>query len=161
MRGRIGFRAEGAGDADIVRAAHVAHRAALFAQAGLSAEALDRLCRQQHELQERHIAVHNPRADRRMIVAGDETVGRLCLDRTAATWRIVDVALLPQAQGRGVGGAAMRLVLEEAAAAAVGVDLMVGHDNPRAEALYRRLGFVDAIAASATHRRLVWSSRPA
>lgn len=92
-----------------------------------------------------------------MIVAAGETVGRLCLDRTGATWRIVDVALLPEAQGRGHGGAAVRLVLTEAAAAGGAVDLMVARDNPRAEALYRRLGFVDAIDASATHRRLVWT----
>lgn len=157
-RARVGFRPEGRVDEDLVRRAHVAHRAALFAGAGLPADALAGLCAQQHALQERHIATHNPAADRRMILAGAETVGRLCLDRTGATWRIVDVALLPEAQGRGLGGAAVRLVLAEAARAGAAVDLAVGRDNPRAEALYRRLGFVDALGGGDTHRRLI---RPA
>lgn len=156
--GAVSFRPEGPADGDLIRRAHVAHRAGLFAGFGWPADALARLCDQQHDLQETHIAAHHPSADRRMIVAGGQVLGRLCLDATAAPWRIVDVALLPEAQGRGIGTAALRLVLAEAAAAGVAVELHVAHDNPRAEALYRREGFVDAFGGAAAHRRLV---RPA
>lgn len=116
-----------------------------------------RLCEGQHDLQERHIAAHHPHAELRMIEVDGSDVGRLCLDRTTLPWRIVDVVLLPEAQGRGIGGAAMRRVLDDAATAGATVELQVALDNPRAETLYRRMGFRDLIGSSSTHRRLTWS----
>nr|WP_294193302.1 GNAT family N-acetyltransferase [uncultured Sphingomonas sp.] len=141
----------------MIRRAHVAHRRTLFAELGWPTEALAQLCDGQHVLQERHITDHHPAAGRWVIVAEGRAVGRLCVDQAYRPWRIVDIALLPDAQGRGLGGEALRRLLQEARAAGVSVDLHVGHDNPRAQALYRRLGFTDAIGTSATHHRLCWS----
>lgn len=156
-RPRVTFRAEDEGDAELVRRAHVAHRQMLLAGLGWPTEALAQLCDGQHALQERHITDHHPAAERRVIVADGRAVGRVCVDQTCRPWRIVDIALLPDAQGRGLGSEALRQLLHEATTAGVAVDLHVGHDNPRAEALYRRLGFTDAVCAAATHCRLCWS----
>jgi ribosomal protein S18 acetylase RimI-like enzyme len=61
-------------------------------------------------------------------------------------------------QGGGRGNVLL-CWLQEAARSqgAGGIDLHVAFDNPRAEALYRRLGFGDASDDSATHRRLLWA----
>ena len=159
-RDAIDLRSEAAADdsddAAVVRRAHVAHRADLLAGADWPADAFARLCAQQHELQERHIATHHPGADRLMLVDRGVGVGRIVIDRTLAPWRLVDIALVPEAQGRGIGSAALAQVQREAAAAGIGIELHVMHANPRAAALYRRLGFVDAIAASDSHARMIW-----
>lgn len=131
----------------------------MFAPFGWPDDALDRLCGQQHDLQERHIATHHPDADRRIILASGKAVGRLCIDRGSDIWRIVDVVLVPEAQRRGIGSAAIRLVLAEAETEGASVDLHVGRENTSAEALYRRLGFIDAMSASQTHLRLIRPAR--
>lgn len=151
----VTFREQGTTDEAVVRRAHVAHRRQLLHDTGWPADMLARFCDQQHDLQERHIAAHHPAAERRMILVGGTTVGRLCLDRGEAGWRIVDLAIVPEAQGAGVGGTVLRLLIGEAARAGADIELQVGRDNPRAEALYRRLGFVEATSVDDTHRRLV------
>lgn len=67
--------------------------------------------------------------------------GRLLVDTGAAAWRIVDLALLPRARGRGHGGAIVRAVQDAALAAGVAVALTVRRDNPGARRLYAALGF--------------------
>ena len=54
--------------------------------------------------------------------------------------RIVDIALLPAHQRKGIGGKIMLDQLDEAAAAGKRVSIHVEHDNP-AMHLYERLGF--------------------
>jgi GNAT superfamily N-acetyltransferase len=49
--------------------------------------------------------------------------------------------LLPEHQGKGIGGECMSLILEEARQLGLPVRLRVLTVNPRALAFYRRLGF--------------------
>jgi ribosomal protein S18 acetylase RimI-like enzyme len=59
-----------------------------------------------------------------------------------------NVALLPEYQGRGIGTAIMSAVIEHADAHGLPVRLQVLKTNPRAKALYERLGFrVDRVDA--------------
>lgn len=118
-------------------------------------DALERLCEQQHLLQERHLDVHEPHAAREMVVVDGRTVGRVCLDRERDPWRIIDLVILPEAQDGGIGTAVLRRVLANADAAGAAVELQVGVDNPRAASLYRREGFSEALTGSATHLRMV------
>jgi predicted GNAT family acetyltransferase len=59
-----------------------------------------------------------------------------------AELRLMDVALLPEYRNRGMGGALVRELLDEAAAAGRLVSLHVEENNP-ARRLYQRLGFRD------------------
>jgi GNAT superfamily N-acetyltransferase len=112
----------------------------------------------QFDLQRRHFRGTLPDADFLVVEreAAPAPVGRLYLDRGGTCWRVVDIALVSAEQGAGLGGGLLRWTIAAArGAGAEAVDLHVGFDNPRAERLYRRLGFVDAASAYATHRRLI------
>ena len=67
-------------------------------------------------------------------------LGRLVLDRRTDDIRVVDVALMPEEQGQGIGTAVLREVLAEADVAGVPVTLHVVATSP-ARRLYERLGF--------------------
>ena len=66
--------------------------------------------------------------------------GRLYLDRQADTLLIVDIALLPEWCGRGIGTALLEAMFAEARLSGKGVTISVEKFNP-AQRLYRRLGF--------------------
>ena len=67
--------------------------------------------------------------------------GRLVTAVLPDAVRVVDIAVLPQARGRGVAGEALRRVQRQAAAEGRDVTLAVRRDNERARRLYAALGF--------------------
>lgn len=111
----------------------------------------------QFALQHRHFLTHHAEADFLVVLRRGRTIGRLYLDRGTAIWRVVDIAIDVAAQGHGLGTALLRWTQRTArVAGAQGIDLHVARDNLRAARLYAALGFVEAIAASSTHRRMAW-----
>lgn len=75
------------------------------------------------------------------IVSHDELpIGLLKVQREPAEWRLVQVQLLPDWQGRGIGGDLVGALLDQAAQARCPVRLGVLQGNP-ARRLYERLGF--------------------
>ena len=82
-------------------------------------------------------------------------VGRLYVHRLHDEIRVIDIALLPEHRGRGLGGGLLRAVLEEAAAVGKSVYVSVERFNP-AMRLYQRLGFV-AITDEGVYRLMKWS----
>lgn len=155
---RIMFRPETPDDAALIARAHTGHWRAPAGFA-LPAPMLATLLAQQHAGQERHIASRHPGAERRMILADGMAVGRLCLDRTTLPWHIIDLALVAEATGQGIGRAVLDRLKAEAASANAALMLDVAHDNPRAQALYHRAGFIPAGGDSATHPRMMWRNR--
>ena len=90
------------------------------------------------------------------IIEQEETpVGRLYVHRLHDEIRVIDIALLPEHRGRGLGGGLLRAVLEEAAAVGKSVYVSVERFNP-AMRLYQRLGFV-AITNDGVYRLMKWS----
>jgi ribosomal protein S18 acetylase RimI-like enzyme len=81
-----------------------------------------------------------PGRSNRLVVLGGEPVGRLDVARGEREIMVLDISLLPEHRGRGIGTALLRDVLDEAAAAGKRVRLHVARSNP-ALRLYRRLGF--------------------
>jgi ribosomal protein S18 acetylase RimI-like enzyme len=55
---------------------------------------------------------------------------------------IAGLQILPAYQGRGLGSDVVSRLVAEAHVAGLPVELGVEHDNPRARALYERLGFI-------------------
>jgi ribosomal protein S18 acetylase RimI-like enzyme len=98
--------------------------------------------RDQFELQHSCYMDAYPNAAFDLIASGEEVIGRLYVDRRADEIRIIDIALLPQYRGQGIGGAILESLLDEAASRDQGqvVRIHVEHMNP-AMRLYLRLGF--------------------
>ena len=94
----------------------------------------------QFEAQHKHYMEHFPDAEYSLVLLDGEAGGRLYLDRREEEIRVVDIALLPERRGSGVGGWLMRRVLSEAASVGKKVRIHVERNNP-ALRLYERLGF--------------------
>lgn len=75
-----------------------------------------------------------------VVLVNGEPAGRLFVARWPQEIRVVDVALLPHARGRGVGGQLLAALLDEAADGGRRVSIHVESANP-AKRLYARLGF--------------------
>jgi ribosomal protein S18 acetylase RimI-like enzyme len=95
----------------------------------------------QFHLQHVHYQKYYPEADWLVTMRDGEDIGRLYLERWPSQHRIIDVALLAEHRGKGLGEALLRDLMDEAAAAARDVSIHVEKHNP-AMRLYRRLGFV-------------------
>ena len=94
----------------------------------------------QFDAQHKYYMEHFPKASYDLIVLEGEPIGRLYIDRCRDEIRLIDIALLPEHRGRGLGGAIMRRVLAEGAEVGKLVRIHVERNNP-ALSLYRRLGF--------------------
>lgn len=69
-----------------------------------------------------------------------EPIGRLYVDRWKDQIRLVDIALLPEHRGGGLGTAILQGLLDEGRESRLPVTIHVEYNNP-ALSLYRRLGF--------------------
>ena len=76
-----------------------------------------------------------------VIVAGSQPAGGLWLEQRPDSLYIHDVGVTPSQQGRGIGTAVVGLVIEQGARLGLPIALSVLPANPRARALYERLGF--------------------
>lgn len=94
----------------------------------------------QFEAQHTHYQTHYPDALWLVIERKNTAIGRLYLERWTTEHRIIDIALLPEARGGGIGGAILEDLIEEAAAAGKSLSIHVEKENP-AMRLYLRLGF--------------------
>ncbi len=112
----------------------------------------------QFRLQHSHFVRQFHRADFWIVCDADMApVGRFYLDRSIREWRLVDILLAPAARGRGIGSALIRWAQALAAnAGADGIALHVAINNPRAQALYMRLGFVAHESADGLHIPMRW-----
>ncbi|MFZ0041986.1 MAG: GNAT family N-acetyltransferase [Solirubrobacteraceae bacterium] len=84
-----------------------------------------------------------PDACEELVLRDGETVGALVTARTPGVLHLVDIALLARWRGAGIGTVVLGHLFEVADAEGTTIRASVYRTNPRAHALYRRLGFVD------------------
>jgi ribosomal protein S18 acetylase RimI-like enzyme len=94
---------------------------------------------QQFHAQSVHYERHYPDASFDVILVGGEPAGRLIVTRSPEALHVVDIALLDEHRGRGVGSGLLRELIAEAGERPVSIYVEV--NNP-ARSLYERLGFV-------------------
>lgn len=112
--------------------------------------------RMQFDAQDTEYRRINPNGTFDVIELQGRPVGRLYVDRRPAEIRIVDVSLLPEFRGAGIGGGLLDDLMQEAAASGRRLTIHVEITN-RAESLYTRLGFVEA-ARQGPYRRMEWTA---
>lgn len=96
--------------------------------------------RMQFDAQHAHYMTHFA-GDRFDIILGESgPIGRLYVGRWPNEIRIIDIALMPEHRGKGLGSALMESLLAEAREASKPVRIHVESTNP-ALRLYERLGF--------------------
>lgn len=122
-------------------------KGAQLTASGLPPAMLGLVLAQQYQAQATGYAAEFPTAQSLIVLENDGPVGRLLLDRSAARWHVVDIALTPAARNRGIGQAVMTAVI--AAARADGpraVTLAVLATNAGARRFYARLGLTETSA---------------
>lgn len=94
----------------------------------------------QFAAQRHHYLLYYADCDRAVLEKSGIPFGRLYIDRQPSMLLVVDISLLPECRGRGIGTALLEAVIAEASGAGKFVALSVEKLNP-ALRLYRRLGF--------------------
>ena len=102
----------------------------------------DSFLRMQFDAQDSYYHQQFPDTSFDVVVLDGVPVGRLYVDRRETEIRIIDIALLPEHRGHGVGTALLAPILEEADQSGKTVSIHVERNNP-AGRLYDRLGFVE------------------
>lgn len=109
--------------------------------------------RHQFDAQTHHYREHYPTATFDLILVDGEPAGRLYVDRWPSETRIVDIAVLPELRGRGIG----RGLIEQIQAEGRDVSIHVERFNP-AQRLYARLGF-ESEDAGPVYLLMRWRAR--
>lgn len=150
----ITLRAIAPDDAEFLLAVYASTRAEEMDQVPWTSEQKADFLRFQFEAQHRYYQEHFPAAAFDLIVVGDEPVGRLYVDRREDEIRLVDIALLPERRGSGLGSQLLDQLLNEAREASKLVRIHVEHNNP-AMRLYLRLGF-EKIEEQGVYHLMEW-----
>jgi ribosomal protein S18 acetylase RimI-like enzyme len=95
-----------------------------------------------------------PNAVWEILFLDGSAAGNLTYDDSAGAFHIVDVNLLPQLQGRGLGTELLQQLMEVARSQGKTVTLSVVAGNP-AQRLYSRLGF-RAVSEGGLHIAMCW-----
>lgn len=106
----------------------------------LGPEVFDGLVGMQFRAQSMSIRLDHPNADRKIVIVEDVPAGRLITDGSDGPVEVIDVALLPEYRGQGLGTSVMRGVIAQADRLGRAVRLHVEKQS-RAIHLYERLGF--------------------
>jgi ribosomal protein S18 acetylase RimI-like enzyme len=138
---RTALRASTPADEPFLTRVYADTRAAELALLGWSAEQQASFLASQSSFQQRAYAAGHPGSGFEIVLLDDTPIGRLFVARGSSELRVVDIALLAEHRGAGIGTELLLGVLAEAAARGVGVGLEVDLSNP-ARRLYARLGFV-------------------
>ncbi len=141
MAARVELRPARDDDAVFLRVVYGSTREEELEPTGWTREQKDWFIDQQFHAQDKYYKEHYEGATYDVVLFDGEPAGRLYVARWEDEIRIMDIALLPEFRGRGIGEGLLRSLLHQGADAGKTVSIHVEQSNP-AMSLYRRLGFV-------------------
>lgn len=128
-------------DEALLHTIYASTRQAELAALGETPLIRDTFVSMQFEAQRRHFVQHHPDSTQWLIERGSAPVGRLWLSLNQGGLQVLDITVLPEWQGQGIGGACLRHLARHADAQEWAMALHVRADNP-ARHWYTRMGFV-------------------
>lgn len=117
----------------------------------------EQFLRWQFDLQRAEYSSRFPNADYRVIIVDQQPAGRIWVGTDDEQIRLLDIALLPEFQNRGVGTALLQRLMDQAAKAGKALRHMVFVLNNDAERFYLRLGF-KRIEDFGAYKHMEWKS---
>jgi len=154
---RVELRPAAPGDYEELVRVYASTRAAELAQVTWWDDAQKlAFCRMQYDAQKAEYDARYPEAQYDLILLEGRPAGRLWIGRGAEEIRLLDIALLPWAQGQGIGTALVRALIEEARASGKRLRHMVFVMNEGARRLYERLGFVVFEEVGGAYLHMEW-----
>lgn len=139
----VSYRESAEADFDFLAFVYASTRIEEVAAAGWPVEVQHQFLAHQADAQHRHYRSHYPNAEWLVIERGGKPIGRLYIEEWPSQIRLIDISLLPEDRGSGVGGAILADLQHMASAAGKPLSIHVERNNP-AMSLYRRLGFAKA-----------------
>jgi ribosomal protein S18 acetylase RimI-like enzyme len=127
-------------DEPFLLALYISTREAELGAVGWDAEQIGLFCQMQFMAQRRQYALSYPKGDDRIILNDKNAIGHIIVDRDKEIC-LVDLALVPEYRGKGIGTSLLQQLISEAVAAGKLLRLHVLSNNP-AIRLYERLGFL-------------------
>jgi GNAT superfamily N-acetyltransferase len=117
-------------DYDFIRGLYASTREAEMAHFPFDEAQKRAFLDQQFAAQFAHYGVHYPTCERNIIERDGVPVGRLWIDEWRDQIRLVDIALVPECRGAGIGSTLLRQVMDRGAAAGKPVTIHVEGFNP-------------------------------
>lgn len=112
-----------------------------FSALGWNAEQLEQFLAMQYKIQKQAYQMQFPGAENLIIFFEKEKVGRLIVNRSTTDLRLIDISLLPNYRGSGIGTQIITDLQSEAGEQNLPLTLTVARSNPSAFRLYQNLGF--------------------
>ncbi len=156
---RLALRPVTSNDDEFLLSVYHSTRAEELAQATWQPGQLDAFVKSQFELQRAEYQARYPDAEYDLILVEDRPAGRIWLGRDAEEIRLLDIAVLPELQNRGVGTQLLRWLIAESKAAHKALRHMVFVMNNDAHRFYERLGF-EVIEEIGAYKHMEWKSDP-
>jgi GNAT superfamily N-acetyltransferase len=137
---RVTLRPAAVGDEEFLVRVYASTRADELARVPWSEAQRAAFVRMQFDAQQLHYRTHNPTATHHVILLDGRSAGRLYVARRDYEIRILDITLLPEHRGGGLGTSLIKELMDEAARAGLPLNIYVESYN-RSRRLFERLGF--------------------
>lgn len=128
-------------DEDFLGKLYFSARSEEFSPFGWDSEQLERFLAMQYKIQKQAYQLQFPDAENLIVWLEKEKIGRLIVNRSATDLRLVDISLLPEFRGSGVGTQIITDLQNEAGEKNLPLTLNVARNNSAAFRLYQKLGF--------------------
>jgi ribosomal protein S18 acetylase RimI-like enzyme len=156
--GTVELRPVSESDNEFLLSVYASTRADELAQVEWVEDQKEMFLRWQLDLQRREYEARFPDADYRVIVLDQQPAGRIWVGTDDKQIRLLDIALLPEFQNRGVGTALLETLKSEAQSANKALRHMVFVLNNNADRFYERLGF-ETIEDLGAYKHMEWRGK--
>jgi ribosomal protein S18 acetylase RimI-like enzyme len=142
-------------DQEFLVGVYASTRADELAQVNWDESQKDAFIRWQYAMQKQEYDARYPDARYELILVDDQPAGRIWIGADDTQIRLLDIALLPEFQNRGVGAYLVQQLIDEAKRAQKPLRHMVFMANDNAFRFYERLGFT-TIEDVGAYKHMEW-----